>query len=192
MEHSDNVRRQRLAHNMTSKLDETWQRIRAANEAVGWAGWPLAQRDQIEALADDLNRDLRYPVIHCWATNNGSQLTFWCRYCKDYHTHGRHHGPETMSYYLDDERAATEHPDSPLPQHMWHEYLSRFGDCTYNSRYPGGKGFCTCPMGSADGHRVEHCWKEDSAYRGRGYLLHEVPANDKRACAKPKRRTRKH
>lgn len=172
-------------------LDETWTRIRAANEAAGWTGWSLSERDQLEALAEELNRDLRYPVIHCWATNNGRQLTFWCRYCKAHHVHGRHHGPGTMSYYTDDERVATEHPDSPLPDRVWQQYLLRFGQCTYNSRYPGGRGICTCPMGSADGHRAPHCWKADSGYRWHGYVLHEVHANDARACTKPKRTVRR-
>lgn len=175
---------------MTATLDETWQRIRAANEAVGWAGWPLAQRDQIEALADDLNRDLlRYPVIHAWRTKNGSQLQFWCRYCKDYHVHGRH-SPNDAEYYSHPDRVATENPCSPLPQRMWLRYLSRFANCTFDSRYPGGRGICTCPMGSGDGHRAPHCWRDDSGYKQRGYLLHEVEPEDPRATTKPPRLVR--
>ena len=41
---------------------ETWSRIEEANIAAGWFGeWTLAERDQIEALADDLNRELLAP-----------------------------------------------------------------------------------------------------------------------------------
>jgi hypothetical protein len=42
-------------------------------------------------------------------------------------------------------------------------------------------------MGSGDGHRVAHCWTEDSAYWRHGYILHEVEPNDVRALQKPKR-----
>ena len=168
-----------------AELTETWRRIRAANDAAGWAGWPLAERDQIEALADDLNRELRFTVVHAWATRNGSQLTFWCRYCKTHHVHGRHHGPETVDHYTHASSVASEHPDSPVSERMWREYLSRFGECTYSSWVPGGFGICTCPVGSADGHRVAHCWNTQSPYWATGYRLHEVPANDVRALRKP-------
>lgn len=39
-------------------FDDTWNRIEACNIAAGWFGeWTVAERDQIEALADDLNRE---------------------------------------------------------------------------------------------------------------------------------------
>ena len=40
-------------------VEETWSRINEANIAAGWFGeWTVAERDQIEALADDLNQEL--------------------------------------------------------------------------------------------------------------------------------------
>lgn len=166
-------------------LDETWTRIRAANEAAGWAGWPLAARDQIEAMADDLNRDLRYPIVHAWAVNRGSQLKFWCVGCKGYHVHGRHSGPSFAAWARKAEETA--HPDSPLSAQMWETYVHRVERCTYNIHVPGGRGTCTCPMGSGDGHRAPHCWRADSPFQRYGYVLHEVEPNDARATAKPSR-----
>lgn len=44
---------------MTAYTEDTWTRIEHANAAAGWpTGWTVAERDQIEALADDLNREL--------------------------------------------------------------------------------------------------------------------------------------
>jgi len=53
-----------------SQIDDTWQRIAAANRAAGIdRGWSLAERDQMEAAADDLNRELeRSPVVHAWCS----------------------------------------------------------------------------------------------------------------------------
>lgn len=40
-------------------VEETWRRIDQANVAAGWFGeWTVAERDQIEALADELNAEL--------------------------------------------------------------------------------------------------------------------------------------
>ena len=50
-------------------VEETWSRIEEANIAAGWFGdWTLAERDQIEALADDLNRQFFDPPSRafCW------------------------------------------------------------------------------------------------------------------------------
>jgi hypothetical protein len=44
---------------MTAYTDDAWTRIEEANRAAGWPNdWTVAERDQIEALADDLNREL--------------------------------------------------------------------------------------------------------------------------------------
>jgi hypothetical protein len=145
----------------------------------------VAQRDQIQALASDLDRQLeRHPVIHCWAIESGSQLTFWCRYCNTHHVHGRHGGMAAVEAFGRSETRA--HPYSPLPSRAWLAHLDMFASCTYNDRVPGGRGICTCPVGSGDGHRVAHCWNTESAYYERGYILHEVPPNDARALARPK------
>ncbi len=70
-------------------FDDTWHRIAAANGGID-PEWSVAERDQMEALADDMNRELEpYPVVHAWRTPNGSQLQFWCRFCKTHHVHGR-------------------------------------------------------------------------------------------------------
>jgi hypothetical protein len=38
---------------------ETWSRIEEANKAAGWPNdWTVAERDQMEALAENLNREL--------------------------------------------------------------------------------------------------------------------------------------
>lgn len=161
-------------------LTETWGRIREANAAAGWEGWSLAQRDQLEALADDLNRDLKYPVVHAWRTRDGSQLQFWCVGCQALHVHGRHQGSSFVVWSHNAEKSA--HPDSILTDRIWDAYVQRFADCSYNPDVPGGRGFCTCPVGSGDGHRVAHCSNEKSPYWRHGYVLHEVPANDIRAC----------
>ena len=40
-------------------VEETWSRIEEANIAAGWSGdWSLAERDQLEALADEMNLEL--------------------------------------------------------------------------------------------------------------------------------------
>ena len=162
---------------MTDQSDETWQRIAAANRAAGVdAGWTVAQRDQMEALVSDMNFELdRYPVIHAWRSKNGSQLQFWCKFCRDHHFHGRHGGnPETRG-----PRAG-----SVLPLRLWKRYIKKHADCTHRF----GRGFCTCPAGSGDGHRAPHCWnRQMGEYYRRGYILHEVEPNDSRALRKPKR-----
>jgi hypothetical protein len=68
-------------------LEEKWSRIEEANMAAGWFGeWSTEERDEIDSLAAKLDREIQlYPVIHAWRTNKGSQLTFWCTYCKDHH-----------------------------------------------------------------------------------------------------------
>jgi hypothetical protein len=44
---------------MSAYTEDTWTRIDEANLAAGWPNdWTVAERDQIEALADDLNREL--------------------------------------------------------------------------------------------------------------------------------------
>jgi hypothetical protein len=45
-----------------------------------------------------------------------------------------------------------------------------------------GRGPCTCPPGSGDGHRVAHCWNPKSPYKATGYILREVAAAPKRAA----------
>jgi len=163
--------------------------------------WKVAERDQINALAKELDREVElYPVIHAWRTNyhGGSQLTFWCRYCKDHHVHGRHHGPGT---FRDDEnvvqlRTTPEGLIRRIPgmARLWKAYVRRFEQCTYNPDVPGGRGVCTCPIGSGDGHRVAHCWnREPGSYYEHRYILHEVEPNDARATRRPQRtRNRAH
>jgi hypothetical protein len=42
--------------------EDAWTRIEEANLAARWPNdWTTAERDQIEALADDLNRELLEP-----------------------------------------------------------------------------------------------------------------------------------
>ena len=134
---------------------------------------------EIDALAQELNNDLElYPVIHAWPTKDGAQLTFWCAYCKDHHVHGRHIGFENLVA-----RFGT-HPLGP-------GLTARRFACTFNDRVPGGRGFCTCPIASGDGHRVAHCYHMDSPYWQHGYIIHEVPAGDARALRKVSRPRRK-
>lgn len=159
--------------------DCTWNRIAAANHAAGVdPQWSVAERDQMGALADDLNRELdRFPVVHAWRTKNGSQLTFWCTFCNTHHVHGRH-GRDT------DTRGPRA--GSVLPVRLWKAYIKKSDDCT--RRF--GRGFCTCPPGSGDGHRAPHCTNRDGDYYRYGYVLHEVEANDARALDKPRQRRR--
>jgi len=53
-------------------LEEAWQQIEEANIAAGWFGeWTLAERDQIDTLAEELDHELQlYPVIHAWRTKD--------------------------------------------------------------------------------------------------------------------------
>jgi hypothetical protein len=177
---------------------DTKSRIEAVNAAVYGSradeltNWTVAERDQINSLAKELDREVeRYPVVHAWSTDNGSGLKFWCRFCKDHHTHGRHSGPGTYVGANDNVVVLPESPLAKQVRRLWHNYVRRAQQCKFNDRAPGGRGVCTCPMGSGDGHRVAHCWnREPGSYYEHGYILHEVEPNDARATAKPKR-TRK-
>lgn len=176
---------------------DTRSRIAAVNAAVGWpdpSEYTVAERDQINALAKDLDReiDLR-PVVHAWSTNRGCQLTFWCKFCKDHHVHGRHSGPGT---FVDTSGSVVQlrtTPDGtvrriPGMARLWQAYVHRVQHCRFNDRSPGGRGVCTCPLGSGDGHRVAHCWnRQPGSYYEHGYILHEVEPNDARATRKPTR-----
>lgn len=168
-----------------------------------FAGWEdpneynVAEKDQTNALVRDLDREVElYPVVHCWRTSyaGGSQLEFWCKYCKDHHVHGRHSGPGT---YVDSDdnvvrlRPEAEDDFTKQMRRLWRSYVKRFQQCTFNDRAPGGRGICTCPMGSGDGHRVAHCWNRKGGYYEHGYILHEVAPDDPRATTRPKRRGRK-
>lgn len=178
---------------MTS-LDATWQRIYEAGKAAGVdVDWTLAERDQMEALANYLNKELsRYPVIHAWRTKDGSQLQFWCKHCKDHHFHGRHLGLSRVEAInrWDAETNWVPRSDAILPHWLWVAHLQQFADCNFNDGVPGGRGFCTCPTGSSDGHRAPHCWNRQGAHYERGYILYEVEPNDARALQKPKRKPR--
>jgi hypothetical protein len=179
-------------------FNDTKERLAFVAEAVGWpdpSEYSVAERERINAIAKEEDREIElYPVVHAWRTNyhGGSQLTFLCRYCKDHHVHGRHGGPSHIDSVnrWDAEDNWVPRIDAVLPLRLWRRYLQRFGKCTYNDRVPGGRGVCTCPAGSGDGHRVAHCWNTDSAYYKHGYVLHEVEPNDVRALQKLKR-TRK-
>lgn len=174
------------------QLNETWERIHEANQAAGVrVDYTVAECDQIEALADDLNRQVeRYPVVHAWRTKDGPQLQFWCKYCKTHHVHGRHLGPSRIEAInrWDAEDNWVPRSDAVLPHWLWISHLQQFADCRYNDRVPGGRGVCTCPVGSGDGHRVAHCWnREPGSYYEHGYVLYEVEPDDARASHKPKR-----
>lgn len=165
-----------------SELDDTWQRIAEANQAAGIdPQWSVAERDQMEAAADDLNTELeRHPVVHAWQTKNGRELTFWCKFCKTYHFHGRHGGN------LGDDRGPQA--NAVLSLRLWKRYLQRLRQCRYDLWIPGRRrAACTCPIGTGDGHRAPHCVNRDGAWYRHGYILHEVEPNDVRAFDKPKR-----
>jgi hypothetical protein len=137
-----------------------------------------------------LDREIElYPVVHCWRTDRGAQLTFWCRWCNKFHWHGRHLGDA----YVRCEGAENELSStagSPVSDRMWLAHLNEYASCTFNDRVCGGRGICTCPTGSGDGHRVAHCHNAKSGYYDHGYILHEVEPNDVRALTKPPRKTR--
>lgn len=159
----------------------------------GWSGgrelgcgedWTVAK------LSSELDDELeRYPVVHAWRTDSGSGLTFWCRYCKVHHTHGRHGGPEQVETEKrwDAEANRVPHIDTVLSEKLWQEYLSQMAACKFNPNVPGGRGTCTCPMGSGDGHRAADCHNRGSGWYEHGYVLHEVAPDDTRATRKPKR-----
>jgi hypothetical protein len=170
--------------------------MRRLTEAFRAAGWPPpTEQDVAEAsgLADEFEREMEsYPFIHAWATKNGSQLQFWCRYCNRHHFHGRHSGPSHADVQdsWDIENNWVPRLDAVLPLRLWRRHLQRFRDCRYDDRYPGGRGLCTCPVGSGDGHRSPHCGNRDGEYYSNGYILHEVHPNDDRALRKPNRNRR--
>lgn len=196
--------------------DETWERLEAANAAGALAvgrehvAFTVAERDQIDALARDLDRELqRYPVIHAWPASNGSQLAFWCIGCETEHVHGRHIGRD-YCFHCRAHHAHGTHPPAPgctdcnycqvetkllarrsfapvarQADQGWRRQVAAREACEYNPNVPGGRGFCTCPIGSGDGHRVAHCYNTASPYYAHGYILHEVEPNDARALTKP-------
>jgi hypothetical protein len=185
-------------------FSDTKERLAFVAKAIGWDDpndLTKAERDQINTMAKEEDRNIQlYPVVHAWRTSyhGGSQLTFWCRYCKDHHVHGRHTGP---GRYVDpNDNVVVLQPDKQKitgMEKLWRNYVRRFEQCTYNSNVAGGRGVCTCPIGSGDGHRVAHCsdpfpYRETdvSPYRAHGYILHEVEPNDARALVKPKRTRR--
>jgi 3-polyprenyl-4-hydroxybenzoate decarboxylase len=61
-------------------FSDTKERLAFVAKAVGLDDpneYSVAEKEQINALAKELDRDIElYPVVHCWRTNNGSQLTF--------------------------------------------------------------------------------------------------------------------
>jgi hypothetical protein len=83
-------------------------------------------------------------VLQGTATETGRQVAVWCPFCHRYHYHGRH--PSTCP------------PGTcACPLHL--EYTAR--------------GYCTCPVGSGDGHRVSPC-RDGSPLAERGYWVQEV------------------
>jgi hypothetical protein len=71
-----------------------------------------------------------------------------------------------------------------LPVRLWKRYMKKVDDCHFRF----GRGYCTCPPGNGDGHRVAHCSnRKPGRWYERGYILHEVEANDARAQIKPRR-----
>lgn len=165
-------------------LNDTWQRIEAAHTAAGTGQQTtVAERDQTDALAADLERELqRSPVVHAWQTDNGHQLMFWCKFCTTHHFHGRHTGSDASD-------ARGPRAGSVLPLRLWRGYLKRLRTCLYDPHCRGQRrAACTCPPGSGDGHREAHCWNRDPGpYYRRGYILREVEPNDARATRKPAR-----
>lgn len=199
---------------MTQHFGDTRSRIEACNAAVygaradlvapldevhpnpGWTGGSIlgcGEEWTVSQLAKQLDQQLdRYPVVHAWRTDNGSGLTFWCKFCKSHHTHGRHGGPGEAEVHdrWDAEDNWVPRIDAALPLRLWRRYLQRFTSCKFNSNKPGGRGFCTCPTGSGDGHRSTQCTNRSGAYYEHGYILHEVEPNDARATRKPTRTRR--
>ena len=114
-------------------FNNTRERLAAVAKAVGWPDpneLPQEEKDEINRLTTELDReiDLR-PVVHAWRTSyhGGSQLEFWCKRCRDVHTHGRHSGPGT---YIDPKdnvvplRPGTEKIAGY--QRLWRRYAERF------------------------------------------------------------------
>jgi hypothetical protein len=174
-------------------------RLAMVASVVGWEDpndYSQAEKDQQNALVRDLDRQVeRYPVVHAWRTDKGSGLVFWCKYCKSEHTHGRHHGP---GRFAEDDNVVQLRttPDGrirriPGMARLWKKYVLRHEQCMFNPNRPGGRGVCTCPMGSGDGHRSTHCTSRNGEYFKHGYFLHEVEPNDARATRKPNERGRK-
>lgn len=117
----------------------------------------VAERDQIDALTRDLDREVeRYPVVHAWRTSDGAQLQFWCKFCKNHHFHGRHLGESRVEAIVrwDAESNWVPRADAVLPLRLWKRHLRQFSGCAHNDNLPRRRGFCTCPPGSGDGHRA--------------------------------------
>jgi hypothetical protein len=87
------------------------------------------------------------PVIE--VVRDGVRLVFRkrCPYCRVRHMHGAH---------------SSVHPgveECPCPRHP---------------DFHTTRGPCLCPLGSADGHRGQHCFEPSSPYHRTGYYLREV------------------
>jgi hypothetical protein len=94
--------------------------------------------------------DVETPIPVIEVVRDGQRLVFTkrCPWCRVKHAHGVH---------------SSNHPgweECPCPLHV-------------KRRYSGGE--CLCPLGSADGHRGEHCFVDTSLYHRTGYVLREVP-----------------
>lgn len=159
----------------------------------GYEPFTVEEARQINAGAERIAQDTEdCPVVHAWRTKNGSQLTFWCKHCKEHHFHGRHMGDSYVTAVARSDAQNNWMPrgDAVLPLRLWKQRMRQFASCTFNDRVPGGSGFCTCPMGSGDGHRQPHCYNQKPGRHYEcGYFLHEVEPNDTRATRKPPRST---
>ena len=52
----------------------------------GYEPFTVEEARQINAGAERIAQDTEdCPVVHAWRTKNGSQLTFWCKHCKEHH-----------------------------------------------------------------------------------------------------------
>ena len=65
-------------NDMTTYIEDTWNRIEEANLAAGWPNdWTLAERDQIEALAEDLNKELlAAPATRSWVAGGSADRCY--------------------------------------------------------------------------------------------------------------------
>jgi hypothetical protein len=91
----------------------------------------------------------RQPIPTIEVVRDGVRLVFRtrCPYCRVRHAHDAH---------------SSVHPgveECPCPRHP---------------DYHRSRGPCLCPLGSADGHRGEHCFEPSSPYHRTGYVLREV------------------
>ncbi|WP_104183292.1 hypothetical protein [Mycobacterium avium] len=96
------------------------------------------ERREIVRLATQIDKELRYPVVHAWKTKDGSQLQFWCKYCRTHHVHGRHLGPSRVEAIKrwDAEDNWVPRIDAVLPLRLWKRHLQQFADCTFNVSVP--------------------------------------------------------